>query len=82
MSSKPPPPARRELAARPYDLRHAALTTCLNAGISPGEVAKRAGNSVEVLLRRYAGCLENQAESVNRRIEQAMDNDMSPEIEP
>jgi hypothetical protein len=76
-----PAQAASPLAARPYDLRHAALTTWLNAGISPGEVAKR-GNSVEVLLRRYAGCLDNQAESVNRRIERAMDDDMSPKIEP
>jgi hypothetical protein len=38
-------------------------------------------NSVEVLLRRYAGCLDNQAESVNRRIERAMRDDISPEIE-
>jgi integrase len=75
-----PDQAASPLAGRPYDLRHAALTTWLNAGTPPAEVAKRAGNSVEVLLRRYAGCLDNQAESVNRRIEQAM-RDMSPEIE-
>jgi integrase len=68
------------LAARPYDLRHAALTTWLNAGIPPAEVAKRAGNSVEILLRRYAGCLDNQADAVNRRIEQAL-RDISPELE-
>ena len=66
------------LAGRPYDLRHAALSTWLNAGISPAEVSKRAGNSVEVLLRRYAGCLDNQEDAVNRRIEQAME-DKSPE---
>jgi integrase len=60
------------LAGRPYDLRHAALTTWLNA-VSPGEVSKRAGNSVEVLLRRYAGCLDNQEELVNRRIEHALE---------
>jgi integrase len=67
------------LAGRPYDLRHAALTTWLNAGIAPGDVAKRAGNSVEVLLRRYAGCLDNQAETINRRIERALDGE--PELE-
>lgn len=33
----------------------------------------RAGNSVEVLVRRYAGCLDNQEELVNRRIERALD---------
>jgi integrase len=62
------------LAGRPYDLRHAALSTWLNAGVSPAEVAKRAGNSVEVLLRRYAGCLDNQEDAVNRRIQRAMDD--------
>ncbi|ACY99472.1 integrase family protein [Thermomonospora curvata DSM 43183] len=60
------------LAGRPYDLRHAALSTWLNAGISPADVAKRAGNSVEVLLKRYAGCLDGQEDSINRRIERAL----------
>jgi hypothetical protein len=54
----------------------------LNAGIAPAEIAKRAGNSVEVLLRRYAGCLDNQAESINRRIKQALHDDSAMEIEP
>ena len=67
------------LAGRPYDLRHAALSTWLNAGISAAEVSKRAGNSVEVLLRRYAGCLDNQEEFVNRRIERALDQEAEPE---
>jgi hypothetical protein len=62
-------------------LRHAALTTWLNAGIPPAEVSKRAGNTVEVLLRRYAGCLDKQADAINRRIEQAMAADISPELE-
>ena len=70
-----PSQAASPLAGRPYDLRHAALSTWLSAGISPAEVSKRAGNSVEVLLRRYAGCLDNQEMSVNRRIEQAMTED-------
>jgi integrase len=60
------------LAGRPYDLRHAALTTWLNAGVNPAEVASRAGNSVEVLLKRYAGCLDNQENSVNKRIEKGL----------
>jgi integrase len=76
-----PAQAASPLAGRPYDLRHAALTTWLNAGIGPAEVSKRAGNTVEVLLRRYAGCLDNQADSINRRIEHALD-DAGPEIEP
>jgi integrase len=68
-----PTQVQSPLAGRPYDLRHAALSTWLNAGISAAEVSRRAGNSVEVLLRRYAGCLDNQEEAVNRRIERALD---------
>ena len=60
------------LAGRPYDLRHAALTTWLNAGVPPAEVAKRAGNSVEVLLKRYAGCIDDQQDSINKRIEKQL----------
>ena len=76
-----PSQAESPLAGRPYDLRHAALSTWLNAGVSPPEVAKRAGNSVEVLLKRYAGCLDNQEDEVNRRIEETLgeDEDQAPE---
>jgi integrase len=45
------------LAGRPYDLRHAAVSLWLNAGVPATEVAERAGHSVEVLLRVYAKCL-------------------------
>ncbi|MEV5463666.1 tyrosine-type recombinase/integrase, partial [Streptomyces cellulosae] len=56
------------LAARPYDLRHAALSSWLNAGVDPTEVAERAGNSVEVLLSRYAKCLDGRQDIANHRI--------------
>ncbi|WP_344278639.1 tyrosine-type recombinase/integrase [Actinomadura napierensis] len=70
-------PAQLEspLAGRPYDLRHAALSTWLNAGVSPADVAKRAGNSVEVLLKRYAGCLDGQEDVINRRIERTLEKE-------
>ncbi len=45
------------LAKRPYDLRHTCLSTLLNAGVAPKQVAEWAGHSVEVLLRTYAECL-------------------------
>ena len=61
------------LAARPYDLRHAALSTWLNAGVDPTEVAERAGNSVEVLLSRYAKCIDGRQEVANRRIQDLLD---------
>ncbi|MEV0125839.1 site-specific integrase [Streptomyces sp. NPDC050703] len=46
----PPELVQSPLADRPYDLRHSALSTWLNAGVDPTEVAERAGNSVEVLM--------------------------------
>ncbi|MFF5857127.1 hypothetical protein ACFY8B_16050 [Streptomyces sp. NPDC012751] len=65
----PPAVAASPLASRPYDLRHSALSTWLNAGVDPTEVAERAGNSVEVLLTRYAKCLDGRQDVANRRIE-------------
>ncbi|MEW9527284.1 tyrosine-type recombinase/integrase [Microbispora sp. NPDC049125] len=71
----PPQQAASPLAGRPYDLRHAALSTWLNAGIDATEVAARAGNSVEVLLRRYAKCLDGRHHEINQRIEAALQPD-------
>jgi integrase len=65
----PPDLVGSPLAARPYDLRHSALSTWLNAGVDPTEVATRAGNSVEVLLTRYAKCLYGREAVANQRIE-------------
>ncbi|MET7338960.1 tyrosine-type recombinase/integrase [Nonomuraea sp. NPDC005650] len=61
------------LAARPYDLRHAAVSLWLNAGVPAPEVAKRAGHSVDVLLRVYAKCIDGQQEQVNSKINNALD---------
>jgi integrase len=60
------------LAGRPYDLRHAAVSLWLNGGVSPTEIATRAGHSVEVLLRVYAKCVHGQEEIANRRIEEIL----------
>jgi hypothetical protein len=38
-------------------------------------VAERAGNSVEVLLKRYAKCLDGRQERNNRLIEQVLRDD-------
>ncbi len=56
------------LARRPYDLRHAAVSLWLNAGVPATEVARRAGHSVAVLLKVYAHCIDGQAGTVNKRI--------------
>ncbi len=63
-----PAQATSPLAGRPYDLRHAALSSWLAAGVPPTEVAIRAGNSVKVLLTVYAKCLADQEAIYNDRI--------------
>jgi len=60
------------LAARTYDLRHAAVPPWLNGGVAATEVANRAGHSVEVLLRVYAKCIDGGEEGANRRIDEAL----------
>ena len=56
------------LAGTPYDLRHAAVSTMLNAGISPTDVAEIAGQSPEVLWRNYAKCLDGGLAELRRRM--------------
>ncbi|HYT87423.1 MAG TPA: tyrosine-type recombinase/integrase [Gemmataceae bacterium] len=63
--------AASPLAERPYDLRHARLSTWLNAGVAPAQVAEWAGNSVPVLLRVYAKCLADSEKAALQRIEEA-----------
>ncbi len=60
------------LGRRPYDLRHACLSTWLNAGVPPARVAGWAGHSVEVLLRVYAKCVDGDDQAALRRIDQAL----------
>lgn len=56
------------IARVPYDLRHAAVSTWLNAGVSPAQVAEWAGHSVDVLLRVYAKCVHGQKDRDKQRI--------------
>jgi hypothetical protein len=49
-----PTPLRRRSQAGPTDLRHAAVSTWLNGGVAPTQVAEWAGHSVAVLLLVYA----------------------------
>jgi integrase len=60
------------LARRLYDLRHACLSTWLNGGVYPTQVAEWAGHSVDVLLRIYAKCVVGQDELAKRRISEAL----------
>lgn len=60
------------LARRPYDLRHAAVSTWLNGGVPATQVAEWAGHSVEVLLSVYAKCLHGQDAAARLRVEAAL----------
>ncbi|WP_247671801.1 hypothetical protein [Micromonospora sp. M61] len=63
------------LARTPYDLRHAAVSTQLNGGVPPTQVADWAGQSVEVLLRIYAKCLDGGEAALRQRVERAFGHD-------
>ena len=63
------------LGRRPYDLRHAAVSS----GVPGTEVARRAGHGVAVLLKIYAHCIDGQADAANRRITDAL---ATPDTEP
>ncbi|GAA5766169.1 hypothetical protein Aros01_02665 [Streptosporangium roseum] len=60
------------MAARPYDLRHAAVSLWPNAGVAAPGVAERAGYGVDVLPRVYAKCIDGGADIANQRIEDAL----------
>ena len=66
------------LAKRPYDLRHAAVSLWLNAGVPATQVAEWAGHSVNVLLRVYATCISGQDEAARRRIQSALASTETP----
>jgi len=67
-----PADAGGPLMGRPYDLRHAAVSTWLDAGVPAAQVAEWAGHGVDVLLRVYAKCIAGQQGEAKRRIEAAM----------
>lgn len=74
--------AASKLAERPYDLRHGGVSLWLNSGVPATEVARRAGHSVEVLLRVYAKCIDGQHDALNQRIEDALADGSAGEPEP
>ncbi|MFE4623225.1 tyrosine-type recombinase/integrase [Streptomyces mirabilis] len=71
----PPDRVGSPLAGRPYDLRHACITRWLNAGVPIAEVARRVGNSPEVIHRRYHGCIDGHEEAANAKITKALEED-------
>lgn len=60
------------LARRPYDLRHAAVSTWLTAGVEPARVAAWAGHSLSVLMRVYAKFLDGGEEAARRKVEDTL----------
>jgi len=67
-----PEVAASPLAGSPYDLRHAAVSTWLNGGVPPTQVAEWAGHSVEILLKIYAKCLDGGGEVLRQRVQAAL----------
>jgi integrase len=70
---------RSPLGKRPYDLRHACLSTWLNAGVPATQVAEWAGHSVAMLLSTYAKCLDGQENAAMMKIESALELVAAPE---
>ncbi len=60
------------LAARPYDLRHAAVSTWLAAGVDPATVAEWAGHSLAVLMEIYAACLYGAEVTARQQVQAAL----------
>ncbi|WP_281371853.1 hypothetical protein [Streptomyces abyssomicinicus] len=56
----------------PYSLRHAGVSLWLESGVSPAEVARRAGHSIAVLFRFYAKAIHRSQDQANWQIEQAL----------
>ncbi|MEV6289419.1 hypothetical protein AB0M41_03040 [Streptomyces sp. NPDC051896] len=68
----PPDKVDSPLARKPYHLRATCITNWLRAGLPVAEVARRAGNSPEVIHRRYAGVIDDSEQENNKKIEKTM----------
>jgi hypothetical protein len=55
-----------------HHLRATCITNLLRVDLPVAEVARRAGNSPEVIHRRYAGCIDDSEEENNKKIERTM----------
>jgi integrase len=60
------------LAARPYDLRHAAVSTWLAGGVDPATVSEWAGHSLSVLMEIYAACLYGRDVVARQQVQAAL----------
>ncbi|GGW45484.1 hypothetical protein GCM10010381_33310 [Streptomyces xantholiticus] len=57
----------------PYSLRHAGVSLWLESGVSPAEVARRAGHSIAVLFRFYAKAIHRSQQRANEQIQRALE---------
>lgn len=71
----PPHQVASQLARRPYDLRHAAVSSWIAAGVPLPEVARRAGHTVQMLMAVYAKVIYGTGDQMNKRIERFLDGD-------
>lgn len=60
------------LTRRPYDLRHACVSTWLAAGVPSTQRAEWAGHSVAVLHQIYAKVIAGLESAAHERIERAL----------
>jgi integrase len=65
-----------------YDLRHSAATTMLRAGVPPAEVARRLGHSVDILMRVYAGVLDDERQRSNELMDRAVGEHVGTRARP
>lgn len=64
--------AEQAMLTRPYDLRHACVSTWLAAGADSALVAEWAGHSLKVLLDVYAHAVEGRDQVARDRIAEAL----------
>jgi hypothetical protein len=66
--------ATTPLAKVPCSARAAGVSFWLDSGVSPAEVARRAGHSIAVLYRFYAKAIHRNQDRTNQLIEQALED--------
>lgn len=64
---------RTPLDEVPYGLRAAGVSLWLESGVSPAEVARRAGHSIAVLFRFYAKAIHRSQQNAIEKIERALE---------
>ncbi|WP_314222922.1 hypothetical protein [Streptomyces zaehneri] len=65
--------AASPLADVPYSMRHAGVSLWLESGVSPAEVARRAGHSIAVLFRFYAKAIHRSQQRATEQIQRALE---------